>query len=726
MSYDAVPDSIKSQRAWLVWKRGPKKANGKFDKFPFYADGTARKGKQGSNEDKARLVTFAEAINALPKKKGGGGGVGLAMLPELELVVLDCDNVVDPETKKIAPWAQDLCAGTYTEYSPSGKGLRAIFFGKMADAKNHEQGLEVFCEKGFVTITGDLVNGASDVIELNQSRITEISTLLGKKRGPGRPKGSTNKAKSRYLPLEKIRVALTFLDPDDREVWLKVAWALGRECEKSDAGFEIYTEWASKSKKYSAKGSKEQMRKEYFEKSTEDRDNPVTIGTIFHLATLAGWKDGPFTLDEFFAFLPLHKYFYIPTREFWDGASINSIIEPWPILDGKIMQPTVWLDKLKGMSQMTWHPAWPDVIEGKLTFVGGWKEKTNAKIVNTYNHPPEILSGDASRAKLWRDHLHRIFPGEADEMEFWLAHRIQRPGEKINHALVIGGVQGIGKDSTMEPIKRAVGNWNWAEIGPTDMFGDFNSWVKSVVVRVSEIRDMGEVDRYKFYEHAKSYITSPPDVVKCNEKYIPAYYVFNVAGFIFTTNHKTNGIYLPRDDRRHFVAWSEELKESFSPDYWDKYWGWLNSGTGVRDITEYLRGIDLSGFNPNAPPRQTDAWWAIVQSGASQEDVEVINTLSKMGNPAAVTLRQVIANAMAHDEQGLAEILQDRRARTRIPHILERAGYTQIRNSDAEKTGGYWTMKSGKQSAIYAKKDLPAQDRLAAALALSKADIGEF
>ena len=32
----------------------------------------------------------------------------------------------------------------------------------------------------------------------------------------------------------------------------------------------------------------------------------------------------------------------------------------------------------------------------------------------------------------------------------WLAHRVQRPQEKINHALFLAGNQGIGKDTVLE------------------------------------------------------------------------------------------------------------------------------------------------------------------------------------------------------------------------------------------------------------------------------------
>jgi hypothetical protein len=71
---------------------------------------------------------------------------------------------------------------------------------------------------------------------------------------------------------------------------------------------------------------------------------------------------------------------------------------------------------------------------------------------------------------------------------------VQRPGEKINHALVLGGKQGIGKDSLLEPVKEAVGRWNWREISPTQMLGRFNGWTKSVVVRISEACDLSAAD----------------------------------------------------------------------------------------------------------------------------------------------------------------------------------------------------------------------------------------
>jgi hypothetical protein len=46
------------------------------------------------------------------------------------------------------------------------------------------------------------------------------------------------------------------------------------------------------------------------------------------------------------------------------------------------------------------------------------------------------------------------------------------------------------------------------------MLGRFNSFVKSVILRVSEARDLGKLNRVQFYDHMKTYTASPPDVLR--------------------------------------------------------------------------------------------------------------------------------------------------------------------------------------------------------------------
>src|SRR5262249_45795514 len=188
---------------------------------------------------------------------------------------------------------------------------------------------------------------------------------------------------------------------------------------------------------------------------------------------------------------------------------------------------------------------------------------------------------------------------------------VQRPDEKPNHALVLGGGQGIGKDTILEPLKHAVGRWNFIEINPGQMLGRFNGFGKAVVLRINEARDLGDSDRFKFYDHSKAYLASPPDVLRVDEKYTREFYVPNKMGVVITTNHKTNGLYLPPDDRRHFVAFSPAKKEDFDNAYWNDIWNWYETG-GFDAVAHYLAELDISDFDPKKPPRSTSAFLDIV------------------------------------------------------------------------------------------------------------------
>jgi hypothetical protein len=59
------------------------------------------------------------------------------------------------------------------------------------------------------------------------------------------------------------------------------------------------------------------------------------------------------------------------------------------------------------------------------------------------------------------------------------------PETKINHALVLGGDPGIGKDTLLGPLIHAIGPWNFQDVSPLQMLGRFNSFAKSVILRIS-------------------------------------------------------------------------------------------------------------------------------------------------------------------------------------------------------------------------------------------------
>ena len=350
------------------------------------------------------------------------------------------------------------------------------------------------------------------------------------------------------------------------------------------------------------------------------------------------------------------------------------------------------------------------LIEDRLVADGGWIERQGVTVFNLYKQP-SIEPDDASKAGRWVDHIRKVYPESADHIVKWLASRVQRPEIKINHAIVLGGNQGVGKDTILEPVKNAIGPWNFSEVSPVQMMGRFNGFLKSVILRISEARDLGDTDRYAFYEHTKPIIAAPPDVLRVDEKNLREHAVFNVVGVVITTNNKSNGIYLPADDRRHYVAWSDLSRTDFDEDYFESLYGWFADG-GDRHVAAYLGKLDLSGFNPKAPPPQTSAFWEIVDAGRSPDDAELADVLDSLGNPDAVTLRH-LANSASEE---FSEWLRDRKNSRQIPHRLEQCGYVAVRNEAAED--GRWVIFRKRQT-VYAKRSMSIRERVVAAQGLT-------
>jgi hypothetical protein len=238
------------------------------------------------------------------------------------------------------------------------------------------------------------------------------------------------------------------------------------------------------------------------------------------------------------------------------------------------------------------------------------------------------------------------------------------------------------------------------------MMGRFNAFLKSVILRVSEARDLGEGNRFTAYDHSKTYTAAAPDTLRVDEKHLREHAVFNCCSVIITTNYKTDG------DRRHYVAWSEVAKEDFNPAYWKKLWGWYAKG-GIEAVAPYLAKLDISAFDAKAPPPKTPAFSAIVDANRAPEEGELADILDRLSNPNAVTLEHITN----HADLKFSQWLDDLKNRRVIPHRMERVGYVPVRNPDAES--GMWRI-AGVRQAVNAKKTLTLRAQIEAARQLQE------
>lgn len=375
----------------------------------------------------------------------------------------------------------------------------------------------------------------------------------------------------------------------------------------------------------------------------------------------------------------------------------------------------------RAVSSAVWSPGDPIIIVDKrLKDDVAWVDEKGARQLNLYR-PPLRSNGDAAQAKRWLDHLERLWPDDFHHLILWFAHRRQRPAEKINHALVLGGAQGCGKDTALEPVKYAVGAWNFRETSPREIITPpFNPYIKSVILRVSEARDMGENDRYKFYEQMKTLCAAPPDVLMMNDKHMRTVAVLNVCGVIYTTNHKVHGMHLAADDRRHFVAWSDVTKEEFEPEYFTELYAWMTLGGGMAHAAAYLDQVDISRWDCKAPPPKTNAFWEMILADTPQESGDMAEVLRQMGNPEAVTIEglRTVSQAMGPSKAEFCEWAWGKdanRHRRALVHRLEEAGYGATANQVA--ADGRWWIGSTNVT-IYTLRKLPGAARYRAAQAI--------
>jgi hypothetical protein len=163
-------------------------------------------------------------------------------------------------------------------------------------------------------------------------------------------------------------------------------------------------------------------------------------------------KERPLPVSDFIAFSPDHTYIHRATGEEWTSTAVNARVTPVEIGGKKPLAANVWLDRNDAVEQRTWAPGEPQIIKNKLVADGGFFAKQGARVFNLYK-PPYVIGAMSGEVQFWRDRLYALWPEQADHIECWLAHRAQRPGEKINHALVLGGKPGIGKDAGRWPVR---------------------------------------------------------------------------------------------------------------------------------------------------------------------------------------------------------------------------------------------------------------------------------
>lgn len=159
---------------WVCW-RSEERA-GKPTKVP-YSPGSGRRAR---SSDPATWGALTEAREAAARE--GYDGIGFVFTARDPFCGVDLDSCVDPETGEVEEWAAEIVAelDSYTEFSPSGRGLHVILQAELPPGRpgNRTGKVELYDRDRFFTVTGRRRPDAPRRIENRQEQLSALHASL--------------------------------------------------------------------------------------------------------------------------------------------------------------------------------------------------------------------------------------------------------------------------------------------------------------------------------------------------------------------------------------------------------------------------------------------------------------------------------------------------------------------------------------------------------------------
>jgi hypothetical protein len=347
----------------------------------------------------------------------------------------------------------------------------------------------------------------------------------------------------------------------------------------------------------------------------------------------------------------------------------------------------------------------------------GIYEENGLKWLNTYCPSAVVaVGGDATP---FIEFVEYLVPDqwERDHLLKMLAHLVRCPGDKLNHALILGSKEhGVGKSTLLDILFELVGPHNCRKASSEELESQFNSYIESTLLVLVEEINLGAGGR-KAYNKMKDLITG--STVPMRRLYQDARQVRNVANFVFLTNLE-RPILLEASDRRYFVVNSPA--EPRDANYYLRFNDWWRANLGV--IRHYLEQIDITEFNAKAPPPMTEAKAQLIKSSESPVVQELRDMLEERHPPfhVDVVTHQQVAEAIKRRLPGVSrnavtDAMREIRAVSLGQHRLGKVpmGLRALASGDrpslwAVRNGAFWAVATSQE---IVQEYLAEQGRLA-------------
>ncbi len=175
--WDQIPTVLRELKHWVLWKAEDR--DGKTTKVPYRPDG-----KMAASTRPGDWATFNEVREAF--KSGQWSGIGFVFSEDTGICGIDLDHCIN-SSGEVESWAKEIIESlnSYTELSPSGKGLHILVMGKLPGGKGRKKvfkdpehqpgaGIEIYNRGRYFTVTGKRLPNMAGEVEERQQETEEL------------------------------------------------------------------------------------------------------------------------------------------------------------------------------------------------------------------------------------------------------------------------------------------------------------------------------------------------------------------------------------------------------------------------------------------------------------------------------------------------------------------------------------------------------------------------
>jgi primase-polymerase (primpol)-like protein len=283
-----IPEILTSQNNWLVWKKGKTDTRGKFSKYPVNPINPNIK----INYQDPRYLMSYEGARKLYKQNTEISGLGFKLngkaiknnqyqyLEYLVGIDIDMDEGRD---KDFFDRIQNELDNTYSEISPSGKGIRLFGLAyELIENWSHNH-IEVYAKDRFLTITGR--NAKNEL-----KNITTLLKVFKKKYGPQYKPSYSKKIQQFKFPtpneIANIEALLYSIDADCAgDKYRNIVFSI-LSLGWGEIGINLLKNWSQTAMHRWSEEYFDDLVSRYDQSRTGENNCPITIATVMHYASV--------------------------------------------------------------------------------------------------------------------------------------------------------------------------------------------------------------------------------------------------------------------------------------------------------------------------------------------------------------------------------------------------------------------------------------------------------